>query len=168
MKKNNVSSPTINLVKDGKLLKEVIEVLDIVARYDIAIATGHISHEETFALVKACKENHVKKVIITHADFPSTFYSISEQKELVSYGAYIEHCYTTYATKKIDFEHTLDQIRAIGSERVIISTDLGQTTGVYPDEGILDFSKRLFSAGMNERDIRMMNRDNPKKLINLQ
>ncbi|MEG0754503.1 MAG: cytosolic protein, partial [Angelakisella sp.] len=87
-------------------------------------------------------------------------------RELVSYGAYIEHCYTTWATGKVDYSITQEQIKAIGADHVILATDLGQTTSIYPDEGMLEFSVRLLKeGGMSEQDIRKMTVDNPTALI---
>lgn len=165
LKRDNVSNPTISLLEGSKLKPVVYEILDIISKHDITLATGHISHQETFALVKAAKERKVNKIIITHVDFPSTFYTIEEQKELAGYGAYMEHCYTTYATGKVDFSTTVEQIKKIGVDRVIISSDLGQVSGVYPDEGMLDFSTKLYERGFFAAEIKKMNCDNPKYLI---
>ena len=125
---------------------EVYDVLDVIAKNNMILATAHCSHEETFALVKAAHESKVDKIIITHVDFPTTFYTIDEQKELAKYGAYMEHCYTTYATGKVDFETTLTQIKALGADKVVLGTDLGQKTALYPDEGLLDFASRLYET----------------------
>jgi predicted metal-dependent phosphotriesterase family hydrolase len=166
LKEDGIKTPTIKLLNDsGKLKDEVYDVIDVIAKNNIILATAHSSHEETFALVKAAYERKVEKIIITHVDFPTTFYTIDEQKELAKYGAYMEHCYTTYATGKIDFETTLDQIRAIGADRVILGTDLGQKTALYPDEGLLDFATKLYDNGFTENEIRKMTVDNNTKLI---
>ena len=141
-------------------------MLDIIAKYKMILATSHISHDETFALVKEAKKRGVEKIIITHVDFPSTFYTVEEQKELVKLGAYMEHCYTTWATGKVDFETTMEQIKSIGSEHVILATDLGQKTAVYPDEGLMEFAKRLCEEGkMSETQVRQMTVDNPTLLL---
>ena len=124
--KDGVNTPVISILENGKLTDETYDLLDTIAKHDLILATGHISHEETFALVKAAKERGVQRILITHVDFPTTFYTIEEQKELLSYGAYMEHCYTTFATGKVDFNTTLEQIRTIGPSRVVLATDLGQ------------------------------------------
>lgn len=166
MKEAGIQAPTIRILgEDGRLKKEVYEVLDIIARYDVILATGHISHEEAFALVSAAKERGVKKIIITHVDFPTTFYTVEEQKRFVEMGAVMEHCYTTWATGKVDFEVTKEQIREIGPDHCILATDLGQKTALYPDEGLLEFAKRLYDAGFDSEEIRTMTVHNPRKLL---
>jgi hypothetical protein len=166
MKEAGISAPTINLLDvSGKLKREVCEVVEVIAKNKLILATGHISHEETFALVKEAHRQKVERIVITHVDFPSTFYSIDEQKELLSLGAYMEHCYTTFYTGKVNFAVTTQQIRAIGPERVICSTDLGQPAYVYPDEGLLDFAVKLHEAGFTEKEIGFMFKQNCETLV---
>ena len=165
LKEEGITNPTISILENGELTPATLQVLDIIAKYDVILATAHVSHEETFALVKAAAERGVKRIVITHVDFPNTFYSIEEQKRLVEYGAYMEHCYTTFATGKVDFTTTLEQIRAIGAEHVILSTDLGQKTAKYPDEGMQEFAERLLENGFTEAEIRRMNVENPRWLL---
>ena len=165
MKAEGILSPTICILKDGKLKEEVFSVLDIIARFNMILATSHISKAEAFALVKAAKEHKVERIIITHVDFPSTFYTIEEQKELLKGGAFVEHCYTTPATGKVAWEIAIEQIRAIGAERVVLATDLGQTAGVFPDEGLALYGEKLLANGFSEADIRTMIVKNPASLI---
>ena len=165
MKAEGILSPTICILKNGTLMEHVFSVLDIIARFNMVLATSHISKEETFALVKAAKERKVERIIITHVDFPSTFYTIAEQKDLLKYGAFVEHCYTTPATGKVAWDTVIEQIRAIGAERIVITTDLGQATNVYPDEGLALFGEKLLANGFSEDDIRTMIVRNPSSLV---
>jgi predicted metal-dependent phosphotriesterase family hydrolase len=129
------------------------------------LATSHLSHEETFALVRAAKEHRVEHIIITHVDFPTTFYTVEEQMELLRCGAYMEHCFVTYNSGKVDFEVVLEQIRAIGASHIILSTDLGQKTGIYPDEGLEQFVTSLYDRGISEGDIKKMTSHNQRVLL---
>lgn len=166
LKEDGINTPTIKLLdRNGKLKDEVYDVIDVIAKNNMILATSHSSHEEAFALVKAAHQRKVEKIIITHVDFPTTFYTIEEQKELAKYGAYMEHCYTTFATGKVDFEITVEQIRALGADRVILGTDLGQKTAIYPDEGMLEFATRLYENGFSEKEVRKMTVDNSTMLV---
>ncbi|MFH1031722.1 MAG: DUF6282 family protein [Chloroflexota bacterium] len=165
MKAEGILSPTINILDSGKLKKAVFEVLDVIARFKMVLASSHISKAETFALVKAAKERKVERIIVTHVDFPSTFLSIEEQKDLLRFGAFMEHCYTTPATGKVAWDTVIGQIRAIGAEHIVLTTDLGQATGVFPDEGLAFFGEKLLASGFSENDIRMMIVKNPASLV---
>jgi hypothetical protein len=154
------------LDENDKLTKKTLDVIDVIVKHNMILATGHLSQHEVFILLKEAAQRGVKRMVITHADYPGTYYSIDEQKELVKHGAYIEHCYTTWATQKVTFEETVDQIKAIGPDHVILSTDLGQKTAVYPDEGLLAFAEKLFNSGISEDDIRKMVVTNNRYLLN--
>lgn len=166
MKDAGIQAPVINILEeDGTLKKPVLDVLDIIARYDMILATGHVSHEEAFALVSEAKNRGVKKIVVTHVDFPTTYYTVEEQKQFVEMGAVMEHCYTTWATGKVEFEVTKEMIREIGPANCILATDLGQKTALYPDEGLLEFAKRLYDDGFTAEEIRTMAVDNPRALL---
>lgn len=165
MKEAGIQAPVIRILEDGKLKESVMDILDIIARYDIILATGHVSHEETFALVRAARERGVRKIVVTHVDFPTTFYTVEEQKALAELGAVMEHCYTTWATGKVDFAVTKAQIREIGPEHCILSTDLGQKTAIYPDEGMAEFALKLYDDGFSKEEIRRMMAENPRTLL---
>ena len=160
--------PVYILDENGKLKKEAHDVLDIIAGYGMILATGHLTHEEAFALVKSAKEDHhVEHIVITHVDFPTTFYTDEEQKEFARYGAFMEHCYVTWETGKVDYEEALRQIKVMGPERVLISTDLGQTAGIFPDEGMAIFATKLSEAGFTDDEVRMMVSKNAQQLLGL-
>lgn len=166
MKEEGIVAPPISVLDEkGTLTSNTIQVLEIIKKHNMILATSHLSHEETFALVKKAKELNLEKIVITHADFPTTFYTVEEQKELVSMGAYIEHCYTTWATGKVAFETTLEQIKAIGPDHVILGTDLGQATALYPDEGLLEFANRLAESGIPEQEVVKMTVRNNVNLL---
>lgn len=166
MKEAGIQAPVINILdENNELKKPVLDVLDIIAKYDMILATGHVSHEEAFALVAEAKKRAVKNVVVTHVDFPTTFYTVEEQKRFVEMGAILEHCYTTWATGKVEFEETKKQIREIGPEHCILATDLGQKTALYPDEGLLEFAKRLYDDGFTAEEIRTMTVENPRALL---
>ncbi len=166
MKNAGIEAPTINLLNaNGELKPEVLDVLDIIAKYNIILATGHISHEEAYKLVPEAARRGVKNIVITHVDFPTTFYSIEDQKMFASYGAKMEHCYTTWATGKCEWATTVDMIRQMGAENVILGTDLGQKTSIYPDEGMASWADKLLNEGFSEDEIRTMMVTNPRKLL---
>ena len=166
MKEAGIEAPTINLLDEkGELKQEVLDVLDIIAKYDIILTTGHVSHEEAYKLVPEAARRGVKKIVITHVDFPTTYYSVEDQKMFASYGAKMEHCYTTWATNKCDWATTVDMIRQLGAENVILGTDLGQKTSIYPDEGMACWAEKLLAEGFSADEIRMMMVTNPRKLL---
>jgi hypothetical protein len=160
-----ITTSSISLLEEGKLKKEVYDILDTIAKYNIILTTGHIGKEETFALVKEAVNRNVKKIIVTHPDFPSTYYTKEEQKELTDLGAYMEHCFTTPYTNKTTWENVFEQIRYVGPEHCIIATDLGQPVNPYPDEGMLMFAAKCIENGFSEEEVKRMTIINPTQLV---
>lgn len=166
MKEAGIESPTINcLDENGELTKDVTDVLDIIAKYNAILATGHLSHEEVYKIVPEAAKRGVKNILITHATFPTTFFSIEDQKKFVEQGAMIEHCHTTWATGKCPWETVVEQIRAIGPENIVLGTDLGQPALCYPDEGMMEWADKLLAEGFTAEEIRTMMVINPRKLL---
>src|SRR3954452_15358727 len=56
---------------EGEPLPELLEVLGVVARHDIVLATGHLARDEIFAVVDAAVAAQVKTIVVTHPEFPS-------------------------------------------------------------------------------------------------
>ncbi|QQE77614.1 DUF6282 family protein [Alicyclobacillus sp. SO9] len=155
---------SISILEDGNLKAELHDIIDAVKEHHMILASGHLGKEEVFTLVKAAREQNVKTVI-THPNFPSTFYTKEEQKQLADMGAYMEHCFTTPNTNKVAWETVYEQIRYVGPQHCILSTDLGQPTAPFPDEGLMDFAQRLLDNGFSEEEIRTMSVHNPTQLV---
>lgn len=148
--------PTISILEGSTLKIEIHEILDIISHHNIILATGHLSREEIFAITKEAVNRGVKKIVITHPNFPSINLSIEEQKELVQLGAYMEHCFTTPHSNKDTWVSVYEQIRSVGPQNCILSSDLGQPNGLYPDEGMQIFVTNLLNNGFTKEEIRTM------------
>lgn len=149
----------------GELCHEMKVILDLVKSYDITLGTGHITHGETFALAREANRRSFKKLLVTHADWEFTHYSLAEQQELVDLGAWIEHSYTSPAEGCVAWEQVAEEIRTVGVGHCIITTDLGKNNGIFPDEGLFDYAKRLLEMGFSEADLSVMLCENPAILV---
>jgi len=159
-------SPSYYLLNDdGELCEEIKYVFDVVQAYDLLFATGHITHKEAFALAKEAKRRNFKKLLITHADWEFTHYTVEEQMELVSLGAWIEHSYTSPAEGYVAWEKVAEEIRRVGPEHCIITTDLGKNNGVFPDDGLYDYVRRLLEMNFSEPELSVMLCQNPAFLV---
>lgn len=151
--------------ENGKLVPEVYDILDIIAKYKMVLATGHLKPSETPILLKAAKERGVDRIIATHVASTSNFHELEVQKELLKYGALLEHCTNGVTNGKVPYEVMLHHIKTMGPENCILSTDLGQPKNGYPDEGLRDLCNRFIESGLTETQVRKMIVDNPKSLI---
>ncbi len=158
--------PVRLLDDDGKLLPAVHDVLDVIARYDMVLCTGHISVREAKAVLAAAHEHKVQRIVCTHVDSQLCFYDIEDQLEVIrKYGAFVEHCSNSCTTGKTPWDLCLEQIKGVGCDHIIISTDLGQLKHKYPDEGLLDFANWMLENGISETDVRKTIVNNPYQLL---
>jgi hypothetical protein len=139
--------------------------LELIRKYDMILATGHLGKREIFALVETAREMKLRKVIVTHAEFPSQNFTADEQVELAGRGAFIEHCFTTMHTGKASWDGVFDAIRKVGVERCILSTDLGQTINPAVSGGFAMFAQTLIEAGFTVAEVRHMAVVNPAALV---
>jgi hypothetical protein len=165
MRALGIAGSFLNVTEDGKVTHATRQCLEIIAKHDMVLATSHIRPAEVLPVVTTAQEVGVKRIIITHPEFPTTLLSIAQQQELARLGVYFERCFTTPNTGKISWEQVYANIREVGPASTILATDLGQTTAPYPDEGLGIFIAKLLSNGFTEPEIRTMVRDNPAQLI---
>ena len=161
-----ISPPPLSVIDEsGDLTDAARRCLERIAKHNMILATGHLGRKEIFALVRAAKPMGVKKVVVTHAEFPSQNLTGGEQRELADLGAIIEHCFTTTYTAKATWESAFANIREAGVSRALISTDLGQTINPPVAEGFAMFAQRLLDGGFTADDVRTMAVTNPTRLI---
>ena len=163
---DGIAPPPLSVLDaSGHVTDPARRCLERIARHNLILATGHLGRREIFALVRAAGEMDVKKVVVTHAEFPSQNLTGDEQKELADMGAVIEHCFTTTYTAKATWEATFANIRKTGVSRTMISTDLGQTVNPPVAEGFAMFAQRLLDAGFSVDEVRTMAVTIPTRLV---
>ena len=161
-----ISPPPLSVVDEaGTVIEAARRCMERIAKHDMILATGHLGRREIFALVRTAKEMGLKKVVVTHAEFPSQSLTGDEQKALADEGAVIEHCFTTTYTAKAPWELAFDNIRKTGVSRTLVSTDLGQSINPPVADGFAMFAQRLLDAGFSVDDVRMMAVTNPTRLV---
>lgn len=141
---------------DGEVLPETREVLAIVARHEMVLATGHLDRDEIFAVVDAALEEGVNEIVITHPEFPSQNLSVDDQRALADRGALLERCFTTPHTGKVSWERWTENIRLAGSRNSVLSSDLGQVSNPPVEDGLPLMVDELLAAGFEEEEVHVM------------
>ncbi|MGA8718283.1 MAG: DUF6282 family protein, partial [Solirubrobacteraceae bacterium] len=157
LREQGIEIPPVPVVDaHGSLLPAVYEVLGMVARHKMCLATGHLSRDEIFAVVDAAVDAGVETIVVTHPEFPSQDLSVDDQNTLADKGALLERCFTTPHTGKVTWEQWIENIRATGPERSVLSTDLGQVFNPPVEDGMPLMVDRLLDAGFGEEEIYVM------------
>jgi hypothetical protein len=140
----------------GAILPETREVLAMIARHGMVLATGHLGRDEIFTVVDAALEEGVAEIVVTHPEFPSQDLSQRDQRALAERGALLERCFTTPHTGKIPWEAWIENISAAGAEHSVLSTDLGQVFNPPVQDGMALMVDRLLAVGFNEEEVHVM------------
>ncbi|MFY1668648.1 DUF6282 family protein [Plantactinospora sp. WMMB334] len=149
---------------DGRVLEPVRQVLRVIARHDLVLATGHLAGPEIVAVVHAARAEGVRRIVVTHPEFTSQRLPVAQQRELAEAGALLERCFTTPYTGKVSWPDLFGNIRAVGVAHSVLSSDLGQPFNPPVEDGLALFADRLLEAGFAERDIETMAVRNSRRL----
>jgi hypothetical protein len=159
--------PGITVWTDSGALKaEVLDILDLIAAHNAVLATGHLSPGEVLAVLAEAQRRGVQRAIVTHASGRTPDLSIAQQQEAAGYGAWIEHCLMGILRGgEVLVAKMLAQIRAVGPEHVILSSDLGQAVNGPVVPGFGRLLERVHRAGLAVDEIRRTIVDNPRRLV---
>ena len=152
----HVVEPVAVIDDEGALLPETRAVLDVIARHDMVLATGHLAREEIFTLVDGAVAAGVRQIVITHPEFPSQSLPISDQLELAARGALLERCFTTPHTGKVSWELICRASREVGPEHTVWSSDLGQTFNPPVEDGLALMADQFLQAGFSGDEVSTM------------
>lgn len=152
---------------NGELRPEVIAVLEVIASLDLALATGHSSPQDSLLLVRAARELGIDRIVITH---PLGDLTLPEaiQREVIALGALLEFPFgMVEPIGATPLAELITRIRAVGAEHIVLSTDLGQPGNPVPAVGFASGVQRLLDGGVTQREIDLMIRRNPARILNL-
>jgi hypothetical protein len=132
------------------------DLLDLFVEHDALLCTGHVSPSETAALVEASRARGIRTVV-THA----TAFGIplEVQRRAAELGALVEQCGNVMFREEGAEEATtaiLEEVRALGPEHVVLSTDLGQITNPPPPFGFGRWMERFLDAGFTATEVDRM------------
>ena len=152
----------------GALLSAVEQIVMIIIQHDAVLATGHLSPPESLALLQYAGDRGVRRMVVTHASEAVPAMSVEDQVKAAALGAFVEHSFfavTDLSPAVVPLEHLRDQIRAVGCEHTILSSDFGQPANGPIVEGFAHYLEKLRQLGFSDEDLRLMIVENPRKLL---
>ena len=158
--------PFVAVSRNGELLPEVKEVISLVAKYDLVLASGHIAPEEALMVFREAHRQGVHRMIATHAMDLAGKMNMDQMLEAAKLGAIIE----------FDFRKILgpggraDAIRRIGPERCFISEFWTKDEAPREYAGLDEmgaFAEEMHKRGFTDRELDVMFKENPARLLGL-
>ena len=158
-----IAVPTLD--DRGHVLPEVLECVDLIADAgNVVLGGGHLDQGELFTLVRTAAERGVRRICLTHA----TLFTSADMEELR------ELCLETGAVCELSSIEILgwgaslaDDIRTLGLENVILSTDAGFFLMPAQVTAYTQMLARLLEAGLTEAEISIGARQVPARLLDL-
>lgn len=150
----------IPVIDNGKHVRdEVKEVLDIIAKNDMVLASGHLHVSETWLVFEEAKSRGVDRLILTHPE-EIVDASLNDVKGIAAMGAFVEHSLCMFIDgskfKTCGAEDLRRHIEAAGVDRTILCSDLGQTGTLRPLEGFRRGVKLCIDLGYGDEEIQKM------------
>jgi hypothetical protein len=165
----------VPIARDGKLLPEVEEVLEVIAREKLTLATGHSAPAESLLLIRAARRHGIGRIIVTHPLLKEVGMSVEMQKEAAEMGALLEYPFNAilpsnpvWGGGSSSLEEYVEAIRAVGPEHCVLSSDLGQPMNPVHTDGLIAFFEQLKGKGFTPAEIDGMAKRNPAKVLGLE
>lgn len=157
----------IQLFTYGKAGSQLDTVLEQIAKSGAVLATGHISIDEIIKLVKRAGDIGVEKIVITHPEVPWIAMPVGVQEEMTKCGVFFERCFvsTSLIGGGVPVEKIIHDIRTVGVETTILSTDYGVKGCGMPIQGFRKYLSILIGAGFHSKEIHRMARENPALMV---
>jgi hypothetical protein len=161
--------PFVSVSREGELLPAVKEVIALIAKHGLVLATGHSAPAEGLMLLREGRRQGVRQMVVTHAMLAPVLMDVSQMQEAAKLGAFIEFVggSQTSADASARNDRMAAAIRAVGPEFCILSSDLGQAGNALPPDGFGAFLVALRARGFTEEDVDRMSKQNPARLLGL-
>ena len=161
--------PFVSVSGNGDLLPGVKQVIELIARHGLVLATGHSAPDEGLMLLREGRRQGVQRMIVTHAMNAPVLMDVPQMREAAKLGAFIEFAGGSLAAANAAarIDRFADAIRKVGPEFCILSSDLGQQGNALPPDGFGAFLVALRAKGFTEQDMDRMSKQNPAQLLGL-
>jgi len=162
--------PFVSISRDGALLPEVKEVIGLIAKHQLTLATGHSTPDEVLMLIREARAQGVQRIVVTHAMLAPVQMSVAQMREAVKLGAKLEFVYNALIgpSKMFEIGQYAEAIRQVGVDACILSSDLGQAGNPLHPDGLMAFFAGLRGQGFSVAEIETMSKRNPSKVLGLE
>jgi Family of unknown function (DUF6282) len=163
-------TPVPVLDENRRVRDDVKEVLDVIARNDMVLASGHLHVSETWIIFEEAQRRGVKRLVFTHPE-EIVNASLNDVKGIAGMGAYVEHSLCMFLDgskfKTASAEDLGHHIEAAGVDQTIFCSDLGQVGVFSPLEGFRRGVAMCMDLGYGDDDIHKMISTNTARMLGL-
>lgn len=132
---------------DGKMLPDVVEIIRRIAKAGAVLGTGHLSAEETAAVVEVARREGVRAILVNRPELDAISMTLEMQLQLRGPGLWFERCICD------EWERVAKNIRAVGVESTILAGWFGRA---------------IKDPGLTDQGMAMMTVENPSAALGLE
>ena len=167
---NKSNAPFVRVSQNGALLPETRAVIAAIAKHNFVLASGHVSAEEALLMFEEGRRVGVRGMVATHGMSAPTSLTVEQAQRAGQLGAFIEFTSGTLATPNAQakVDGLANDIRKVGVDRAILSSDLGQAGNPLPADGYATYIEALRQKGFTDEELDRMAKQNPARLLGLQ
>lgn len=156
---------------NGAVRDDVKEVIDVIAKNDMVLASGHLHVSETWLVFEEAKRRGVKRIVLTHPE-DIVDATMNDVKGLATMGAFVEHSLCMFVEgskfKTCSAEDLRRHIDAAGVDQTVLCSDLGQTGTISRLEGFRKGIKLCLDLGYDDDQIRKMVSLNAVRMLGIE
>jgi len=167
---SKANRPFVRVSENGALLPETKAVIAAIAKHNLVMASGHVSAQEALMMFEEGRKLGVRGMVATHGMSAPTSLTVEQAQQAGRLGVFIEFVSGTLAnaTAQARIDRIADDIRKVGIEHAILSSDLGQGANPLPADGFATYIDALRKKGFTDQELDRMAKENPAKLLGLQ
>lgn len=167
---------TLSIPDQGPLPDPLPEIIDLCIAADVVFNLGHLSGPEAVRTAEAAAAQGCTRMLA-----PAGYLSLDEARAISATGCYLEYSFFVYSHAtdvpqtmidaerhtfaRADFATAIDVVNAVGSERIVISSDSGALVLPPPVEALREFVLMLSGSGISDADLRCMIINTPATLF---
>ncbi len=162
--------PFVRVSQNGALLAETRAVIAAIAKHNLVLASGHVSAQEALLMFEEGRKLGVRGMVATHGMSTPTSLTVEQAKRAASLGVFVEFTGDTMqgpnARARVD--RIAADIRSIGVEHAIVSSDLGKGGAEMPADGFATLLEALRQKGFSDQELDRLAKQNPARLLGLE
>ena len=164
------NAPFVRVSQNGALLPETKAVMAAIRKHNLVLASGHVSAQEALLMFEEGQRLGIRSMVATHGMGTPTALTVEQAQQAARLGAFIEFVSGTLATANAQtkIDELADQIRKVGVDHAILSSDLGQAGNPLPADGYATYMEALRKKGFTDQELDRMAKQNPARLLGLE
>jgi microsomal dipeptidase-like Zn-dependent dipeptidase len=167
---NKSNAPFVRVSQNGALLPETKAVIAAIRKHNFVLASGHVSAQEALLMFEEGQRLGIRGMVATHGMGAPTSLTVEQAQQAAKLGAFIEFVSGTLANASAQsrIDRIAEDIRTVGVDHAILSSDLGQAGNALPADGFATFMEALRKKGFTDQELDRMAKQNPARLLGIE